>query len=185
MRFDWLSAAVGAVLLLATACGSSSMSNQMSAASPTPDEVVQAYVALIRAYWADLHVADDATDGSDVDAKACLGEISPTSPSDLQVVEPQICRAYAVETLAAHEKFLAKLDAIQAPAKFAADDRVFRTHIPQAISDVETLVAACSGPNRQAIIDAMWAYAQEMIPDVTDGLNDVDPSVTHVDPHTG
>jgi len=185
MRIHRLSGGIGVVLLLATACGSSSTSNQRSSASPTPDQITQAYVASIRAYWAGLHVADDAADGSDVDAKACLGEISPTSPSDLRVVEPEICRAYAVATLAAHEKFLAKLEAIQAPAKFSTDDRVFRTHVPMAISDLETLVAACSKPKRQAIVDAMWAYARVMIPDVTNALDDVDPSVTHLDPHAG
>jgi hypothetical protein len=160
------------------------MPDQRTTGSPAPDEVNQAYLAVIRAYWADLHVADNAADGSDVDAKACLGEDSPTSPSDVRVVEPQICRAYAVATLAATEKFLANLEAIQAPAKFATDDRVFRTHIPMAISDLKTLVAACGSPDRQAIIDAMWAFAHEMIPDVTNALDDVDPSVTHLDPHT-
>jgi len=53
-----------------------------------------------------------------------------------------------------------------------------------AISDVQTLVVACSGPNSQAIIDAMWAYAHEMIPDVTSALDNVDPTVTHLEPHT-
>ena len=155
------------------------------AASPTPDQITQAYVALIRAYWADLHVADTAPDGSDVDAKACLGEISPTSQSDVQVVEPKICRAYAVATLAASDRFLAKLVQIQAPATFAVDDRIFRTHVPKAISDIKALIAACATPNRQAVIDAMWAYAHEMIPAVTDALDNVDPSVTHLEPHGG
>jgi hypothetical protein len=184
MRFPWLPAAVGAVLLAATACGSSSVSAPRSAISPTPDRTTQAFVALIRAYWGDLHVADDAPDGSDVDARACLGEISPTSRGDVHVVEPKICRAYAMATVAANERFLTQLDALQAPAKFASDDQAFRTHIPKAISDLKTLIAACDGPNRQAVIDAMWAYANEMIPDVTNALDDVDPSVTHLDPHS-
>jgi len=98
------------------------------------------------------------------------------------MVEPQICRAFAVATLAASEKFLAMLDTVHAPAKFASDDRVFRTDVTKAISDLKTLVAACDGPNRQAIIDTMWAYARDMIPDVTNALDDVDPSVTHLDP---
>ena len=79
-------------------------------------------------------------------------------------------------------KFLAMLDTVHAPAKFASDDRVFRTDVTKAISDLKTLVAACDGPNRQAIIDTMWAYARDMIPDVTNALDDVDPSVTHLDP---
>jgi len=98
------------------------------------------------------------------------------------MVEPQICRAFAVATLGASEKFLANLDTVHAPAKFASDDRVFRTDVTKAISDLKTLVAACDGPNRQAIIDTMWAYARDMIPDVTNALDDVDPSVTHLDP---
>lgn len=170
------------MLLIATACGSWSVSGQRSAASATPDEATRAYVALIRAYWGDLHVADVTSDGSDVDAKACLGQTSSTSPSDVHMVEPQICRAFAVATLAASEKFLAMLDTVHAPAKFASDDRVFRTDVTKAISDLKTLVAACDGPNRQAIIDTMWAYARDMIPDVTNALDDVDPSVTHLDP---
>ena len=152
------------IALSLSACGSSSGAVASPASSQSPDPATQRYVALIRAYWADLHVADDAADGSDVDARACLGETSPTSPSDVHVVEPQICRAYAVATDAASEKFLAQLDTLQAPAKFAADDRVFRTDIPKAISDLKTLIAACDGPNKQAIIDAMWAFAHEMIP---------------------
>jgi hypothetical protein len=161
------------------------MSYPRSAGSPTPDGVTQAYVGLIRVYWADLHVADDAADGSDIDAKACLGEVSPASPGDVRVVEPQICRSYAIASVAANENFMTQLDTLQAPVRFAADDQVFRTHIPKAISDLKTLIAACDGPNRQAVIDAMWAYAHEMIPDVTNALDDVDPSVTHHDPHTG
>jgi hypothetical protein len=106
----------------------------------------------------------------------------------VHVVQPRICRPYAVATLAANEKFLTKLATVQAPAKFAADDRVFRMDVPKAISDLTTLVAACDGPNRQAIIDDMWAYAKDMIPDVTNALDDVDPRFTHLDPsatHTG
>jgi hypothetical protein len=182
MKLHRLAAAIGAVLLVTSACGSSSVSGQRSAASPTSDEATQAYVALIRAYWGDLHIADVTMDGADVDAKACLGEMSPTSPSDVHVVQPQICLAYAMATLAANQKFLAGLDTVQAPAKFAADDRVFRTDIPKAISDLKTLVAACDGPNRQPIIDAMWTFAKDMIPEVTNALDDVDPSVTHLDP---
>lgn len=182
-----LAVGVIAVLIAASlgACGGSPGAPASPVSSPSPDSATQTYVAVIRAYWSDLHVADYAADGSDVDAKACLGEISPTSPSDVNVVEPQVCRAYAVATLVATKKFLATLDAIQAPAKFAADDRVFRSHIPVAINDLDTLVTACGGPDRQAIIDAMWTFAHEMIPDVTNALDDVDATVTHLDPHAG
>ncbi len=53
---------------------------------------------------------------------------------------------------------------------------------PDVIFEPQTLIAACDGPNRQAIIDTMWAYAGDMIPDVTNALDDVDPSVAHLDP---
>ena len=182
VRFRWLLAGTAAILVIATACGGSSGSAKQSIASPTSDEATRAYVALIRAYWGDLHVADVATDGSDVDAKACLGEMSSTSQSDVQEVEPQTCRAYAVATAAADEKFIAKLDTVRAPARFVIDDQLFRTQIPKAIPDLNRLVAACDGPNRQAIIDSMLAYARDMIPDVTNALDDVDSSVTHLDP---
>jgi hypothetical protein len=167
------------------ACGGAPGAVASPVTSPSPDSATQRYVAVIRVYWADLHVADNAADGTDVDAKACLGEVSPTSPSDVKVVEPEICRAYAVATLAATEKFLSALNTIQPPSRFASDDAVFRAHIPVAINDLETLVKACDSPDRQAIIDAMWAFAHEMIPDVTNALDDVDPTVTHLDPHTG
>ena len=175
----------GLIALSLSACGGSPGGLASPASSQSPDLETQGYVALIRAYWADLHVADDTADGFDVDAKACLGEISPTSPSDVQVVEPQICRAYAMATESASEKFLTQLNTLHAPAKFAADDRVFRTDIPKAISDLKALITACDGLNRQAIIDAMWTFAHEMIPEVTNALDDVDPTVTHLDPHAG
>ena len=179
---SWRSAAAGAALLVAMACGSSSVSVERSAASATPDAATRAYIALVRAYWADLHAADVASVGSDVDAKACLGEMSPSSPRDVHVVEPQICRAYAVATLAANEKFLANLETLYAPPKFASDDRAFRANVTKANSDLKALIAACDGPNPQAIIDTMWAYAGDMMPDVTNALDDVDPSVAHLDP---
>jgi len=180
-----LPVAVGAVLLVAAACGSSSLVAQKAATSPTPDAATRAYVSLIRAYWNALHVADTTADGSDADAGPCLGESSPTSPSDLKVVLPQACRTYAVATLAAHEKFFAALDTVPTPPSFAADDTVFRRDIPKAITDMTTLIAACGGSSRQAIVDAMRAYAELMIPEVTDALDHVDPSVRHIEPHAG
>src|SRR5947209_20314654 len=124
-------------------CGSSYVSVKHTAASPTPNAATRAYIALVRAYCADLHAADVTSNGSDVDAKACLGEMSPSSPSDVHVVEPQICRAYAVATLAANEKFLANLETVYAPPKFASDDRAFRAHLTKANGDLEALIAAC------------------------------------------
>ncbi len=181
-----VAATLGVVLAAATACGTTSTPGGPNlpgpSGSPALSAADHAYVDLIRGYWADLHVADITAAGQDVDAKACLGELGPTSPQDVKVVEPQVCRAYAVATMTASQKFLATLGAIQAPGAFSADDQVFRTHIPIAISDLKALITACDGQSRRAIIDAMWAFAREMIPDVTNALDDVEPSVKHLDP---
>lgn len=183
MRLRVPSAILAVLVLAAAACGTStSVSVQRPRPSPTPDPAVVAYVDLIRGYWAQLHAADLAPDGSDADGAACLGEVSSTSHSDVKVVEPSVCRTYAVATRAANQRFLAELGQTQAPTKFATDDQVFRLGIPQAIDDLTALIAACDAANRPVIIANMWAYAHDMIPDVTDALDDVDASITHQDP---
>ncbi|MEA2643993.1 MAG: hypothetical protein QOG08_1019, partial [Chloroflexota bacterium] len=100
LTHPWRATVVLLMAVTLTACGQAQQqqrtSAHTSATSPTPDPATKAYVAVIRTYWSDLHVADDARDGSDLDAKACLGEVSPTSPGDVKVVDPKICRAYAV-----------------------------------------------------------------------------------------
>ena len=173
----------GMLLLIAAGCGTASAAPvQRPAPSPSPDPAVQDYINLIRGYWADLHVADLAPDGSDADAKACLGLASATSKSDVTLVEPLACRTYAIATRAANQKFLTELGRTRAPAKFATDDQVFRVGIPQAVNDLTALIAACDAGNRPAIVADMWSYAQDMIPDITGALDDVDPSIAHQDP---
>ena len=170
---------IAAVVSIA-ACGQGSAATvSPSPAAATNDARAQAYIALIHAYWSDIRAADTAPDGSDIDARVCLGEVSPTSPSDVKVVDPSLCRTYAMATLAANEKFLIDLNATATPTKFAADDGVFRTQIPQAITHLKALIIACSGASRSAVVDAMFAYASDMIPDVTDALDHVDPNVAH------
>lgn len=183
MKMSSRLAMLGVLLIMAAGCGTTSaVSVQRPAPSPTPDPAVRTYVNLIRGYWADLHVADLALDGSDADAKACLGLASATSKSDVTLVEPLVCHTYAIATRAANQKFLTELGQTAAPARFATDDQVFRVGIPQAISDLTELIAACDAGNRPAIVADMWSYAQDMIPDITGALDDVDPSIAHQDP---
>jgi polyhydroxybutyrate depolymerase len=137
------------------------------------------YVALVRRYWEAIRAADEAPDKSDIDAKACLGNTSATSPTDLSLVEPAVCRQFAVASLAVHQQFLSDLDKPPAPPRYAADDKVFRTQIPKAIADVKAMIAACDTGSKQAVHDATVAYANDMIPAVTGALDDVDPSVQH------
>jgi hypothetical protein len=97
----------------------------------------------------------------------------------LQAIDPVVCGQRAVAILAAQEMFLNDLGATVAPARFAADDQVFRTQIPKAIADVKSLIAACATGGKQAVLDASGLYVGDMKSTVTNALDDVDPTVVH------
>jgi hypothetical protein len=161
-------------------CGNSAgqgahVSPSAAISSPTPDAATQSYVALIRGYWAGILDADQIVNGSNLAAKVCLG--GPAN--DLNLVDPAGCRQRAVAILAVQEKFLSDLGASAAPARFAADDGIFRTQIPNAIASVNALISACDTGSQKAVLDAGNAYVNVMRPAVTNALDDVDPAVVH------
>jgi hypothetical protein len=103
----------------------------------------------------------------------------PGTTTNLQLVDPALCQERAAAIRANAQAFLSDLDRTTAPAKFAADDQVFRTQIPKAIADLNALISATQTGDKNAVVQAATAYNNEMYPLVTDALNDVDPSVKH------
>jgi hypothetical protein len=178
-------APVVSALLMVCLAGCGNTAGQGAAAtpsaaisSPTPDAATQKYVALIRSYWAGIQEADQFMNGFNLAAKVCHGD-SPSAPSDLQRIDPAMCRERAVAILANQEEFLGDLAATPAPPRFAADDAAFRTQVPKAISDAKAMISACGTGNKQTIFDATTAYVKDMVPTVTGAMDDVDPTVRH------
>lgn len=175
---------VSALLMVCLAgCGNTAAQRAVASAStaissPTPDAATQKYVALIRSYWAGIQDADQFVNGSNLAAKVCHGD-SPNAPTNLQLIDPAMCRERAVAILANQEKFLGDLAATPAPPRFAADDAAFRTQVPKAISDAKAMISACGTGNKQTIFEATSAYVNDMIPAVTGAMDDVDPGVSH------
>ena len=101
--------------------------------SPKPDAATEKYLALIRNYWTAILTADELANGTS-DAIVCLGNASATAQTNLQLIDPTLCRELAVGTLAVQQKFLRDLDTTPAPPRFATDDTAFRNHIPKAIA---------------------------------------------------
>jgi hypothetical protein len=175
------------LLISSTACGSSPP--QAVVASPTQDSVARSYVALVHNYWIQYKTAEGDIDHvsgigtgpfSDGDAaKACFGLPSPSLPQDVKLVDPPICGRLSAAMLAVHEKFLLDLESTPAPAKFAADDRALRSQLPKAIADVKAIIDAANTGSKEAVLLATTAYVNDMIPTVTDALNDIDPLVVH------
>jgi len=90
-----------------------------------------------------------------------------------------MCLERATAILTNQQKFLSDLGSTEPPAKFAADDKAFRTQLPKAIADLKTLISAAKTGNKDAVLQTATAYNNDMFPIVTDALNDVDPSVVH------
>lgn len=148
-------------------------------ASPTPDVVTTNYVALVHNYWIQYKTAEG---NIQLFVTVCWGNPSASGPGDAgaaSVVDPPRCREIAAAILAAHRSFLTNLDSTPAPAKFAADDQVLRTQLAKVITDLNAMLAACAGGNREAVIQYMTAYVNDMVPRVLAALDDVDPSVPH------
>src|ERR1700674_2096723 len=135
-RQHWIPAGGHGVVLSALlvrflgACGSSSpqavATSPTVAASPTPDAVTLNYVALVHNYWIGWQAADGVSNGINQAAIVCLGLTRAGPTSDMHLIDPAKCRARAVVLLALHQKFLKDLASPPPPAKFAADDQVFR-----------------------------------------------------------
>lgn len=146
--------------------------------SPTPDSVARNYVNLVRDFWSDIGAADEVSAGN-VAARTCLGVASFGAPTNMQLIDPPTCRDRATALLTAQQKFLSGLDSTPAPSKFAADDRAFRTQIPQTIADLKAMIAAADTGSKDAVLQATTTYLHDMIPTVTGAMDHVDPSVVH------
>jgi hypothetical protein len=182
MVVSYVAALVISGLVVACGGGSSQPTTAASpsiARSPTPDATTLKYVALVEAYWRDIVAADGIIGSQNVAARVCLGAPSPNSVPDVQLVDPVICGQRATAILAAQQKFLTSLASTPAPPRYAADDQVFRTQIPKAIADIRLLIRACASGNKQAVQDASNVYVGDMMPAVTNALDDVDPNTPH------
>jgi hypothetical protein len=156
-------------LMLGCSSASGGLPKQAVVTSPTPNSATRAYVALISNYWSDYKTAEGNG------AQVCFGGFS----NDVRLVNPPICRTRAVAMIAVHQKFLSDLDSTPPPPKFAADDRAFRSQLPKAISDMKAIISAADTGSQEAVPQATTVYVDDMIPVVTDALDDVDPSVVH------
>jgi hypothetical protein len=165
---------LGSLLLISsTACGSSS--TQAVIASPTADSVTRNYVASVHNYWIQYKTAEADPIGnvagqfSTADAaRACFGLLDP-STQDVR----------SVAMVAVHAKFLSDLDTMRPPLKFATDDHTFRSQLPKAIADLNGVISAANAGSKDAVLQATTAYVNDMMPTLTDALDDVDPSVVH------
>jgi hypothetical protein len=156
-------------LMVGCSSASGGSPRQAAVASPTPDVATRAYVALISNYWSDYKTAEGNG------AQVCFGGFS----NDVQLVNPPTCRTRAMAMLAVHQKFLSDLDTTAPPPEFAADDRAFRSQLPKAIDDMKAIISAADTGSKEAVFQATSAYVDDMIPIVTNALDDVDPSVVH------
>jgi hypothetical protein len=156
-------------LMLGCSSASGGSPKQEAVGSPTPDSATRAYVALISNYWSDYRSAEG--NGPQV----CFGGFS----NDVRLVNPAICRTKVVAMIAVHQKFLRDLDSAPSPPKFAADDRAFRSQLPKAIGDMKAIISAVDTGSQEAVLQATTVYVDDMIPVVTNALDDVDPSVVH------
>jgi hypothetical protein len=107
-------------------------------------------------------------------AAVCLGTGTGT-----QGINPPLCRVRAVAMLAVQEKFLSDLEVTPPPAKFAADDRVFRAQLPKTVVDLKAMISAAGAGNQQGILDASNAFLDDMGL-VLGALTHINPSVEHV-----
>ena len=163
-------------ILVAIGClALAACSSAPGTASPTPDTLTRAYVALVHSYWVDLQAADEITGGVNLAAQSCLG----AGGSGTELVDPPTCRARAVALVAVQQKFLNDLATVVVPQRFADQDHVLRTKLPTVINDLNGLMAACDTNIKQKVADAANVYVGDMIPDVTTALDTIDPSVVH------
>ena len=155
-------------LILGAVVSSCSTQTQAVTDSPTGDPLTKKYVDLANSYW-DAHVT--ATGGA---ITVCLGTGTGTHG-----INPPLCRLHATAMLAVQEKFLSDLDLTPPPAKFAADDVVFRTQLPKTVADLKAMISAADAGNQQGILDASNAFLDDMGL-VLGALTHINPSVEHV-----
>ena len=59
----------------------------------------------------------------------------------------------------------------------ATTERELRIQLPKAIADVKAMIVAATDGNKEAVIQNMTAYVNDMVPRVLNALDDIDPSV--------
>lgn len=162
------------------ACGQSSAPPSLSSqpsASESIDPVTRAYVSLVQDWW-NRHKAAAETPPNIVEA--CSGRGGNASAHDPNLVDSAQCAARASAILPIDEQFLADLDRTPAPPQFSEQDGVFRIQLPKVIADVRSMLGAATAGNRPAVIQYFLAYGADILPKVTDALDQVDPSVAHI-----
>jgi len=173
---------LGALVLGCSSASNESSTHALGAspiavvASPTPDALTLTYVALVHSYWLQYKAAESSGAGSRPAQFVCFGGPGSANP---QFIDPSKCQERAVAILAVHQKFLSDLDSTPPPQRFASDDRAFRNQLPKAIADVKGMISAAGTGSKDAVLQATQVYVDDMIPTVTDALDDVDPSVLH------
>jgi hypothetical protein len=160
---------IACVLLVGCSAASGASTTASVLASPTSDSVTRNYVEMVYTYWHQYKAAE-ANAGV-----VCFGG----GANELRLINPSTCRQRAVLMVAEHETFLRDLNRNLPPPKFARDDRIFRNQLPEAIADVRAMISAADTGSQDAVLVATIAYVNDMIPTVTDALDDVDPSVAH------
>jgi hypothetical protein len=171
---------ISASALLA-ACGQSasappsSLTTQPSA-SGSVDPMTRAYVSLIHDWWNRYKAAEN---DPVVVLQACFPRGSSGTSHDPNLVDSARCAAFASAILPIDEQFLADLDRTPAPSQFSDQDQVFRVQFPKVIADLGSMLAAARADNRPAVIQYMSSYLNDMMPKVTDALDQVDPAVAH------
>src|ERR1700676_5428700 len=79
-------------VVVSCSSASTSSSPRLAAASPTIDTVARNYVALVHNFWIQEQAADGASNGSNAAARVCLGKQPPDAPSNVQLIDPPMCR---------------------------------------------------------------------------------------------
>jgi hypothetical protein len=164
-----LSLLIAGVLLMGCSAACDGSPTKAGVASPTPDSVTRNYVGLVYTYWLQYKTAE-ANAGV-----VCFGG----GANELRLVNPSTCRERSISIVAVHVKFLSDLNGTLPPPRFARDDRIFRSQLPEAVADVKAMISAADTGSQDAVLVATIAYVNDMIPTVTDALDDVDPSVAH------
>lgn len=164
-----LSLLIVCVLIVGCSTAPGGSSPKALLASPTPDSITRNYVVLVYNYWLKYKAAEGNA------GVVCFGG----GANELRLVNPSTCNERSVSMVAEHEKFLSDLNGTLPPPKFARDDRIFRSQLPEAIADVKAMISAADTGSQDAVLLATIAYVNDMIPTVTDALDDVDPAVAH------
>jgi hypothetical protein len=157
-------------LMLGCSSASGNAPTKAAVTSPTPDSLARNYVELVHNYWSQYKTVEG-------DLATVCG--TPPNGPNVKLVKPSLCRDRSLAILDVHEKFLSDLDSTPPPPKFAADDRAIRSQLPKVIADVKSMISAAGTGNDDAVVQATIAYINDMIPTMTDALDDVDPAVVH------